>query len=125
MMKRQKEALETALGKDIFSVRQHFLHYDIRVTPRVQAEAGFKQKEAYFFLKPCITTRDETEWVELVESGWNVVVGANQDSIIAAFLTLKCPAERQERLYGDGQAARKLAKYLMNEGWKGYCSCVY
>ncbi|HPO78118.1 MAG TPA: polysaccharide deacetylase family protein, partial [Thermoclostridium caenicola] len=41
-MKRQKAALESALGKDVVSVRQHFLHYDIRVTPRVQAEAGFK-----------------------------------------------------------------------------------
>ena len=41
-MKRQKAALETALGKDVVSVRQHYLHYDIRVTPRVQAEAGFK-----------------------------------------------------------------------------------
>lgn len=41
-MKRQKDALEKALGKDVVSVRQHFLHYDIRVTPRVQSEAGFK-----------------------------------------------------------------------------------
>lgn len=39
-MKRQKAALETALGHDVISVRQHYLHYDIRVTPRVQAEAG-------------------------------------------------------------------------------------
>lgn len=41
-MKRQKAALETALGKDVVSVRQHYLHYDIRVTPRVQAAAGLK-----------------------------------------------------------------------------------
>lgn len=41
-MKRQKAALETALGNDIVSVRQHYLHYDIRVTPRVQAEAGLR-----------------------------------------------------------------------------------
>ena len=41
-MKRQKAALEKALGHEIVSVRQHYLHYDIRVTPRVQAEAGFK-----------------------------------------------------------------------------------
>jgi hypothetical protein len=40
-MKYQKAALETTLGKDVVSVRQHFLHYDIRVTPRVQAKAGF------------------------------------------------------------------------------------
>jgi len=39
-MKRQKEALEKALGREVVSVRQHFLHYDIRVTPHVQAEAG-------------------------------------------------------------------------------------
>jgi peptidoglycan/xylan/chitin deacetylase (PgdA/CDA1 family) len=41
-LKRQKESLEQALGKDVISVRQHYLHYDIRVTPAVQAEAGFK-----------------------------------------------------------------------------------
>jgi peptidoglycan/xylan/chitin deacetylase (PgdA/CDA1 family) len=41
-MKRQKAALEKALGHEVVSVRQHYLHYDIRVTPRVQAEAGFK-----------------------------------------------------------------------------------
>ena len=41
-MKRQKAALEKALGRDVVSVRQHFLHDDIRVTPRVQAETGFK-----------------------------------------------------------------------------------
>jgi len=40
-MKRQKATLESVLGHDIVSVRQHYLHYDIRVTPRVQAEAGF------------------------------------------------------------------------------------
>jgi len=41
-MKRQKAALEKSLGHDIVSVRQHFLHHDIRVTPRIQAAAGFK-----------------------------------------------------------------------------------
>ncbi len=41
-MKRQKESLEEALGNDIVSTRQHYLHYDIRVTPAVQAGAGFK-----------------------------------------------------------------------------------
>ena len=41
-MKRQKAALEKALGRDVVSVRQHYLHYDIRVTPRVQAAAGLK-----------------------------------------------------------------------------------
>ncbi len=112
-MKRQKEALETALGKDIFSVRQHFLHYDIRVTPRVQAEAGFKQKEAYFFLKPCITTRDETEWVELVESGWNVVVGADRDRINNYLIKPPVTSLISNGVfYGDGSASIIICKSL-------------
>jgi peptidoglycan/xylan/chitin deacetylase (PgdA/CDA1 family) len=41
-LKRQKESLEQALGNEVISVRQHYLHYDIRVTPAVQSEAGFK-----------------------------------------------------------------------------------
>jgi hypothetical protein len=41
-MRRQKEALEQVLGHQIISVRQHFLHYDMQVTPRVQSEVGFK-----------------------------------------------------------------------------------
>jgi peptidoglycan/xylan/chitin deacetylase (PgdA/CDA1 family) len=41
-MKRQKAALERAIGKEVVSVRQHYLHYDIRITPAVQAAAGFK-----------------------------------------------------------------------------------
>ncbi|KHE90868.1 MAG: hypothetical protein SCABRO_03397 [Candidatus Scalindua brodae] len=41
-LKRQKEQLENVLGHEIVSIRQHYLHYDIRITPRVQSEAGFK-----------------------------------------------------------------------------------
>ena len=41
-LKRQKEALEKAFGHEIVSIRQHYLHYDIRITPRVHAEAGFR-----------------------------------------------------------------------------------
>lgn len=41
-MKRQKAALEKELGREVVSVRQHYLHYDIRITPRIQAEAGFR-----------------------------------------------------------------------------------
>ena len=41
-LKRQKEILEKALGHEIVSIRQHYLHYDIRITPAVHAEAGFK-----------------------------------------------------------------------------------
>ena len=51
----------------------------------VMTDSGGLQKEAYFFGVPCITLRDETEWLELVEAGANVLVGADKDKILNAF----------------------------------------
>jgi UDP-GlcNAc3NAcA epimerase len=51
----------------------------------VMTDSGGLQKEAFFFEKPCITLRDETEWTELVDIGANVLVGANENKIIDAF----------------------------------------
>ena len=65
----------------------------------VVTDSGGLQKEAYFFGKKCVTTRDETEWIELVESGWNVLAGASQKIITAAIY--KFP------FYGTGFAGKK------------------
>jgi UDP-GlcNAc3NAcA epimerase len=62
------------------------------------------QKEAYFFGVPCVTLRDETEWVETVEAGWNVVVGTQPDRILQAVRSFTLPLDRPA-FYGDGQAA--------------------
>jgi UDP-GlcNAc3NAcA epimerase len=49
------------------------------------ADSGGPQKEAYFFSKLCITLRDETEWIELIECGANTLVGADKEKIVEAY----------------------------------------
>lgn len=77
-------------------------------------DSGGVQKEAYFFKKPCFTLRDETEWVETVDAGWNVLVEANQSKILDSFNTFKIP-EHYPKLYGEGNTAKKILKVLIKE----------
>lgn len=80
----------------------------------VLTDSGGLQKEAYFFSKPCITMRDETEWVELVDNGFNQLAGADKDKII------KLAVANQEsfnldfstRLYGNGNAGQLIVDKL-------------
>ena len=73
----------------------------------VATDSGGVQKEAYFFGKPCVTLREETEWVELVQTGWNVLVGADPDKI-AVTINSACVPKEESQLYGDGNAASKV-----------------
>jgi len=75
-------------------------------------DSGGVQKEAYFFGVPCLTTRDETEWVETVSSGWNRLVGADFDSICDAYKALEKP-DNHPLLYGDGLASKHILKQLV------------
>jgi UDP-N-acetylglucosamine 2-epimerase len=77
----------------------------------VATDSGGLQKEAYWLGIPCVTLREETEWVETVESGWNTLVGADRDQIAAAILRATHPASRPV-LYGDGEAAQRIAKII-------------
>jgi UDP-N-acetylglucosamine 2-epimerase len=77
----------------------------------ILTDSGGMQKEAYFFGVPCVTMRTETEWMETVETGWNVVVGANRKKIINAVRSFKTGNPRP-KLYGDGKAAEKIIRHL-------------
>jgi len=77
----------------------------------ILTDSGGMQKEAYFFGVPCVTMRTETEWVETVEAGWNVVVGADREKIVEAVRSFKMNNPRLE-LYGDGGAAKKIIQHL-------------
>ena len=82
----------------------------------VMTDSGGLQKEAFFFSKRCITLRDETEWVELVSNGVNVLVGANKQSIIQAYSDAinKKQLAMNINLYGNGQASEKIVDVLLN-----------
>jgi UDP-GlcNAc3NAcA epimerase len=79
----------------------------------VLTDSGGLQKEAYFFKKFCVTMRDQTEWVELVEGGYNQITGAHSKKIMDAvqyFLNQSFRSESQ--LYGDGKASAKIVSHL-------------
>ena len=79
----------------------------------VMTDSGGLQKEAFFFKKPCITLRDETEWVELVEHGFNLLAGAKAESIYDAFITiLQANLDFSIDLYGDGKAGQEIVNIL-------------
>ena len=78
---------------------------------RVFTDSGGLQKEALYLGRPCTTLRDETEWVETVDSGWNVLCGADPDAIRAS-LTAEPPSDAPPELYGDGTAGERIATVI-------------
>lgn len=79
----------------------------------VMTDSGGLQKEAYFFQKFCLTLRDQTEWIELVETGSNELVGADQATIVKAFNSALDKTVPTKPLYGTGDAASKIVEEVL------------
>ena len=90
--------------------------YMLQNCKMVMTDSGGLQKEAFFFKKNCITLRDETEWVELIENGFNIVVGADPQKIENAYSQMIEKANNFDvNLYGNGLASKVIAQKLLNE----------
>ncbi|MDO9546471.1 MAG: UDP-N-acetylglucosamine 2-epimerase (non-hydrolyzing) [Pelolinea sp.] len=77
----------------------------------ILTDSGGIQKEAYLLGVRCITMRDETEWVETVDAGWNYLAGADHEKISKSFYDFH-PKEHRQQIYGSGDAADKIVQII-------------
>jgi len=84
----------------------------------ILTDSGGVQKEAYWLGVPCLTLREETEWVETVKVGWNKLVCANADRIVATARDFR-PAGERPPLYGDGHTSERIGHILGEVGLSG------
>ena len=82
----------------------------------VLTDSGGMQKEAFFHQVPCLTLRDETEWVETTECGYNQIVGTDAKKIIEAAATARFPnGSKSPELFGNGKASLAIVNLLLTQ----------
>jgi UDP-N-acetylglucosamine 2-epimerase len=81
----------------------------------ILTDSGGVQKEAFFFAVPCLTLREETEWVETVDAGWKLLVGTDRATIVQAARCFR-PTGTPPPLFGDGHAAEQIAAIMAGQG---------
>ena len=85
---------------------------------KIVTDSGGVQKEAYMASVPCITTRNETEWIETVQSGWNVLVGNERKKIAYHLVEFSRPEEHLD-LFGNGRTSEFISDHLKELEEKG------
>jgi len=86
----------------------------IKKSELILTDSGGLQKESYFFSKPCVVLRNETEWVELVENKFNVLTGSNFQKIIDVVENYKFNLNYKLNLYGDGSTSKIITESILN-----------
>ena len=81
---------------------------------KILTDSGGVQKEAYFYQVPCITLREETEWVETVQDSWNVLVGVDKEKILNSIETFS-PSLKQRKIFGEGNASEEIRDIIVDE----------
>lgn len=122
---RTAKLLETNLEKEL---HEKLLHSNVSIVPPVSflemtaleqnarmvlTDSGGVQKEAFFFARPCVIMRPETEWVEIVEQGAGIIADADSDRIIDAYNVFKNKKLNLKPVFGDGNASTIIAEKML------------
>ena len=95
------------------------LHFQ-KQAQAVVTDSGGIQKEAFYLQTPCVTVRNETEWPETVQLGWNRLARTDSDAIVESVLTAMQSSGIAGNPYGEGQTSDKIIDLLLGGSWKGY-----
>ena len=110
----KNQGLERKIGKNVFITKPvgyfDFIWLELNAK-KILTDSGGIQKEAYILKVPCITLRENTEWIETVEDGWNILVGSNKEKIRDAMKTFR-PKGKQRNVFGNGNANKKIKEII-------------
>lgn len=110
----KKHGLGKKIGENICMIKP-VSYFDFvwleKNAKKILTDSGGIQKEAYLLKVPCITLRENTEWIETINDGWNILVGAHKKKILDAMNNFK-PSGKQSNHFGKGDASKKIVKIL-------------